>query len=234
VDANGPTEAVSSNIPTLILGGSDDSNTPLLNAALAAKTLSAPQLVVVPGYGHFPLHRGDNKCTAKILSAFVGEPTAAVDQTCLVPAKVRMSIPSTAELVLTDVPTLGIRVGLPKDWLTAGPGGRLGGQGLALAVTKVPGDTATATATLATQLGGSPGQPKAVEINGATWQQVTMTTKASDRSSTVVILATEAGPSTLLVSASGPVNSTDPDAVAQSTLRNETLVLDVAKSIAPL
>jgi pimeloyl-ACP methyl ester carboxylesterase len=234
VDSNGPTEAVSSTIPTLLLGGSDDSNTPLLNAAQAAKTLPSSQLVAVPGYGHFPLHRGDNQCTAKIFSAFVEQPTAAVDQTCLIPAKVRMSIPTTVELVLTDLPALGVRIGLPKDWLTAGPAGRLGGKGLALAVTKVPGDPTAAIASLATQLGGSPGQPKAVEINGATWQEVTMTTKESDRSSTVVILATAAGPSTLLVSASGPISSTDPDAVATSTKQNESLVLDVAKSITPL
>jgi pimeloyl-ACP methyl ester carboxylesterase len=234
VASNGPTEPVSSDVPTLILGGSDDSNTPLLNATQAAKALTAAQLVAVPGYGHFPLHRGGNECTAKIFSTFVDNPSSTVDQTCLLPAKVQVSLPATADLVPTAVPSLGIRVGLPKDWLSAGPAVRLGAKGSAMTVSQAPGGTTAAIAALAKQLGASPSEPKAVEVSGATWQEVMLTTKEADRTSGVVILVTEAGPNTLVVSASGPINPADAEATAETAKRNESLALAVAKSITPL
>lgn len=62
------TEAVTSSIPTLVIGGGFDPITPSSNAMLAASTLSSSQLVIVPGGAHGYV----NDCGNGLKGSFVG------------------------------------------------------------------------------------------------------------------------------------------------------------------
>jgi pimeloyl-ACP methyl ester carboxylesterase len=76
-------DLVNSDKPTLIVAGSDDSNTPVENAKRVAAKLSASTVVEFPGFGHFPLHRGGNPCAAEIFVAFIQRPLQSVNQSCV-------------------------------------------------------------------------------------------------------------------------------------------------------
>jgi pimeloyl-ACP methyl ester carboxylesterase len=132
----GPTEPVTSDVPALAMAGAFDSNTPQENAELAAQTLSASTVVAFPGYGHFPLHRGDNPCALDMYVAFVNAPTAAIDQSCIAPATFRIDAGSINDDALAEV-QLGdpnVTVSLPAQWLNAGPAARIAGDGSIVAV----------------------------------------------------------------------------------------------------
>jgi pimeloyl-ACP methyl ester carboxylesterase len=75
-------EGVVSDIPTLIVNGTFDQVTALENAELAASTLTNATLIPFPGYGHWPLGRG-NPCAVGIYAAFLAAPGAAVDASCV-------------------------------------------------------------------------------------------------------------------------------------------------------
>lgn len=69
-------------IPTLLLGGAHDSNTPIEIATALAPSLPRSQAVTVPGWGHTILALGE-PCSARVFAAFVEEPSRAVDTSCL-------------------------------------------------------------------------------------------------------------------------------------------------------
>jgi pimeloyl-ACP methyl ester carboxylesterase len=74
-------EPVSSDVPTLILGDRYDPVTPPADGERAAATLSASTFVATSGFGHGITLRND--CTQAIFGAFVADPEAPVDSTCL-------------------------------------------------------------------------------------------------------------------------------------------------------
>lgn len=75
-----------SDVPTLLLTGSHDSNTPSEVALKVKQTLTKGQLVSFPAWGHGILVRAD-RCALDIYKAFLAQPGALVDTRCVKPAQ---------------------------------------------------------------------------------------------------------------------------------------------------
>ncbi len=84
-------QAVTSDLPTLILESADDPATPPANGQLAAQTLSKSVYVETPGVGHTVM--GTN-CGRTVIASFVADPTAKPDTGCV--ASMGVSYASTA------------------------------------------------------------------------------------------------------------------------------------------
>jgi len=78
-------EPIESDIPTLILNGTYDQNTPLINARYVAEGLGQHYLFEVPGVGHFPLlyGLGGYDCMRGIYVQFLDDPTSRPDGACI-------------------------------------------------------------------------------------------------------------------------------------------------------
>jgi pimeloyl-ACP methyl ester carboxylesterase len=76
---------VSSDIPTLIFAGDLDPIHPPAWGKLASETLSNSQYFEFPNYGHgvFGEGRDGGNCSEKILDAFLSDPNAEVDASCI-------------------------------------------------------------------------------------------------------------------------------------------------------
>ncbi len=79
-------EVVRSAIPTLVLGGQFDPITPPNFAEAAMEGLTSGQMVIVPGAGHSVIDAGE--CPASLGVAFLNEPSAPVDTSCVSAIKV--------------------------------------------------------------------------------------------------------------------------------------------------
>lgn len=77
-----PGARVRSNIPTLILSGDYDSQTPPSYAQHAAETLPSSQVVRFPRLGHGVLSSGE-QCPFEIVDAFYDQPRARVETGCV-------------------------------------------------------------------------------------------------------------------------------------------------------
>jgi pimeloyl-ACP methyl ester carboxylesterase len=79
----GPTELepVASDIPTLILAGEYDQNTPASWGRLAGETLSRSHYVEFPGTGHGVVARGE--CAAQVIADFFHDPLRRPDTHCV-------------------------------------------------------------------------------------------------------------------------------------------------------
>jgi len=75
------TQAVESDIPTLVLAGTADSITPPTWSLQVADTLSNAQYAEFPGLNHALL--GNDFCTSTITDMFIYNPTMDVDQSCI-------------------------------------------------------------------------------------------------------------------------------------------------------
>ena len=85
-------EGVISDIPTLIVNGTFDQVTALENAQLAADSLSNATLIPFPGWGHWPLGRG-NPCAVSIYAAFLSAPESTPDASCVAETPVTFFVP---------------------------------------------------------------------------------------------------------------------------------------------
>ena len=81
--AAGPAEhkAVISDIPTLILAGEFDQNTPSYWGKLAGETLKNSHYIEFPGSGHGVINNG--VCALSVIKAFFDAPTSRPDDTCV-------------------------------------------------------------------------------------------------------------------------------------------------------
>jgi pimeloyl-ACP methyl ester carboxylesterase len=75
------TQPVLSNIPTLVLAGTNDSRTPPAWSKLTADTLGNSQYAEFEGFGHSLL--GQHQCINDITLNFLNFPGAKADQTCI-------------------------------------------------------------------------------------------------------------------------------------------------------
>jgi len=75
------TEAVSSDIPTLVLVGEYDPVTPPHWAKLAAETLSNHQYFEIPAGGHALMDAGE--CPLGLIVSFIADPTTQLDGSCV-------------------------------------------------------------------------------------------------------------------------------------------------------
>jgi pimeloyl-ACP methyl ester carboxylesterase len=71
---------VVSDLPVLFFAGALDTASPAEYSLLAATTLSNSQVVVLPGGGHWVVHR--HSCTRRLMSEFLADPTAPLDMAC--------------------------------------------------------------------------------------------------------------------------------------------------------
>jgi hypothetical protein len=74
-------QAVRSEIPTLIFAGEFDPVTPPANARLAADSLPNSTFIEVPAVGHGAVPY--NECTQDIMAAFIDQPAASLDTSCV-------------------------------------------------------------------------------------------------------------------------------------------------------
>jgi pimeloyl-ACP methyl ester carboxylesterase len=111
-------QAVSSDVPTLVLSGQFDPITPPAWGKLAASTLSKSFFYEVPGAGH-----GSSlsvACPQKIALAFFDQPTSAPDTTCLSQTKFSFSVPVASmdvKLGPFDGGLMGFSGLVPANWV---------------------------------------------------------------------------------------------------------------------
>ena len=81
--AAGPAEheAVVSDIPTLILAGEFDQNTPSYWGRLAGETLTNSHYIEFPGGGHGVINNG--RCALSVINEFFSNPSSRPDDTCV-------------------------------------------------------------------------------------------------------------------------------------------------------
>ena len=72
---------VESDLPTLILAGEMDQNTPAYWSKLAGETLSNSHYLEFPGMGHGVIRQG--ACSAAVIGAFLQEPEQRPDDSCV-------------------------------------------------------------------------------------------------------------------------------------------------------
>ena len=121
---------VISDVPTLILCGEFDPNTPPSGGRLVAETLSNSHVYTFPGISHNVL--GNNFCAQSMLLDFLNDPTHEPDASCVANMGLQFVVPTDAiKLEPFADEELGIRGDLPAGWANISPGlfVRLGGKG---------------------------------------------------------------------------------------------------------
>jgi pimeloyl-ACP methyl ester carboxylesterase len=170
-------EPVVSSIPTLVMAGEFDPITPPEWAESAAATLDNATYFLVPGVGHGAIYASE--CATTIALAFIDDPEAAPDGTCLLDAPtVDFVIPGEAvTLVPITDEDLGISSVVPDGWdeSTQSAGGvtvlvysRGSDTAITFLVIGLPADTFAQS--LALQAGGELPEPQIIETDYATWE----------------------------------------------------------------
>lgn len=194
IDPTMPTEAVASDVPALVLAGAIDSNTPLENAELAAATLGNATVVAFPSTGHFVVHQGGNPCGASILAAFLVDPAADVDTSCLAAPQPVATLPAPAEATFqpTALTSLGFTADVPDGWVTfEGTSWRTAGGLLQFAL--LPGQVSDIISAVGGQVGLDPATATEVDIGGAAWTELSgpglaiLSTQADTSALTIVV-----------------------------------------------
>ncbi len=110
-----------SDIPTLILSGEFDPNTPPGGGSLLAETLSQGYVYTFPGLSHNVL--SNSLCAQSILLGFLDDPTQEPEADCVAGLGRQFMIPvDEVELEPFSDPVAGLRGILPAGWASAGPG----------------------------------------------------------------------------------------------------------------
>lgn len=114
-------QAVTSDIPTLVMAGKFDPITPPAWAQLVAQGLSKSYYVEVPNGGH-----GSSlteSCPQSLVAAFLNDPTQKPDTTCLDKISFAFSVPlESIDLSLAPFSGSGFQTVLPTDWKDVGMG----------------------------------------------------------------------------------------------------------------
>jgi pimeloyl-ACP methyl ester carboxylesterase len=76
------TEAVTSDVPVLLLAGEFDPTTPPAWAGLAAETLSRSSVVELRGLGHSVLFQRQTECPMTLIATFLEDPSRPLDASC--------------------------------------------------------------------------------------------------------------------------------------------------------
>jgi hypothetical protein len=166
-------QPVLSDVPTLVLTGAIDSNTPLENAQFAASHLTNSTTVTFPSTGHFAVHQGGNPCGESILAAFFLEPAAPVKTKCVGKAKpiVKLPLPLDASFQSAFITSLGFSADVPEGWITLDHATWRTAGGVVV-FARAPGRIKDAIAAVASQVGLETVAPKQEMINNLTWTQV--------------------------------------------------------------
>jgi pimeloyl-ACP methyl ester carboxylesterase len=112
---------VVSDIPTLILSGEFDPNTPPSGGSLVAETLSQSYVYTFPGLGHSVVN--NSLCARSIMLDFLADPTHEPDAGCLSGLGRQFVVPADEiELEPFADPVAGLQGVLPAGWASAGLG----------------------------------------------------------------------------------------------------------------
>ncbi len=117
-DASAP---VVSDIPTLILSGEFDPNTPPSGGSLVAETLSNAYVYAFPGIGHGAMSR--SLCAQSIALGFLNDPTHEPDARCIADMGLQFLVPTDdVHMEPFTSEAYGIHSVLPAGWINVGPG----------------------------------------------------------------------------------------------------------------
>jgi pimeloyl-ACP methyl ester carboxylesterase len=112
---------VVSDIPTLILSGEFDPNTPPSGGSLVAETLSHSYVYTFPGLSHNVV--SNSLCARSIVLDFLADPTQEPEADCVAGMGRQFVVPADeVELEPFTDPVAGLQGVLPASWATAGPG----------------------------------------------------------------------------------------------------------------
>jgi pimeloyl-ACP methyl ester carboxylesterase len=166
-------EAVTSDVPALVLAGAFDPITPPRWGEEIAADLSASTFVEFPatGHGSLPSH----ECAADVVTAFLDDPGAEPDTGCVADVDPLVFTADGVEVVLTefDSEDLGLSGLRPEGWTEVLPGVSQESPLVSLVQQVVPGATAEQLLQqLAGQLGtGAAPQPvETLETGALSWQ----------------------------------------------------------------
>ncbi len=172
-------QAVSSNVPALVMQGEYDPITPPHWGQRAAETLSSGHYYLYPGVGHgASVVEG---CPRDMMVAFLDDPTRAPDSACIAQMEdIQFVVPSEEIEAVALVPYTNQEMGIggvrPDGWTESAPGAfSRGGSGLdvVLLVTQAaPGRASDMLTKLARQLDlDAPPSPVGErEANGLSWE----------------------------------------------------------------
>lgn len=170
-------EALTSELPTLLLSGQFDPATPPYLADGLAANLTTTYNYVLPGAGHVASLR--NACAASIIIDFLADPATAPDSSCLAGESVAFITPAT-EIALVPVTneTFGYTSVIPEGWVEVSPGTYASGPTgtVALLQQAIPAPIDAVKALLGGQLGINP-FPDVIETltadggSGLEWQR---------------------------------------------------------------
>jgi len=117
---SGENDAVSSDIPSLVIEGTYDPATPPFFGHQVADKLPNSFYFEFPNQGHVPTGADSTGCAMQVAVDFLEDPTVEPDRTCLneLP-RVEFLIPYTGQpaINLEEEDLFGITVDIPEDWL---------------------------------------------------------------------------------------------------------------------
>ncbi len=169
-------EPVTSDIPTLVMAGEYDPITAPSWAETAAASLSNSTYFLIPAVGHGAIPASE--CASSIALAFLDDPNASPDGSCVLSApSVDFVIPGEAlTLVEFTNEDIGISGVVPDGWQesTQSTGGLTilvfaRSNDTVLAFLIVPIDAATFLQSMTMQAGGQLPDPMVIETDAATW-----------------------------------------------------------------
>jgi hypothetical protein len=127
---------VKSDLPALLLNGGLDPATDAEYGRVIAAGLPNSQYVLFPGNGH---GQAQNACAVSIIAAFLKDPSATVDTTCIPPKPV-FALPVNAGIVSADG-AVSIRTRLPGNYIPSGTPGSYGAGKSLVAFKSYPAGT---------------------------------------------------------------------------------------------
>ena len=115
----GENDAVSSDIPSLIIEGAYDPATPPFYGKQVAENLSNSFYFEFPNMGHVPTSGDSSGCAMQVALDFIKNPAIEPDRTCLNKMKdVEFLVPYTGDpaIKLTKETTFGVTLDMPSEW----------------------------------------------------------------------------------------------------------------------
>lgn len=115
----GENDAVTSDIPSLVIEGAYDPATPPFYGKRAAENLPNSFYFEFPNMGHVPTSGDASGCAMRIAVGFIESPSTEPDRTCLNEMKeVDFLVPYTGDPVikLTRMKSFGVSLDMPADW----------------------------------------------------------------------------------------------------------------------
>jgi pimeloyl-ACP methyl ester carboxylesterase len=167
-------EAVTSDVPTLLFSGQFDPATPPYFAERVAENLANSYNFVIPGAGH--VASTSETCAMSMITTFMDDPSSAPDGSCLGEIMFSFSTPDS-EIALVEVTNdmFGYTSLVPEGWEELGPGTYAASMTATTALIQlaIPGSIADAEGLLGAQfgIGEFPASVETIAGDGLEWQR---------------------------------------------------------------